>query len=289
MALVSRARVTAGDGGSRTSGLALMLGSASSNQIGAALGALAFPAMGPFGVVAVRQIVSAVVLAGLARPGFRTLTRREWWPVVGLALTFGAMNLSLYSAVERVGLGLAVTLEFLGPLAVAVATSRRAVNLVCALAAGGGVVVLAHPGPSSDLAGIGLGLAAAAAWAAYILLNRTLGRRLDGLRGASAASVLSAALWGPAAVVWFLLHPPAPAAVGLAVACGVLASAVPYAADLLALKRVPAGLYGTFMSISPVLAALAGWAVLGQGLSLAEAAGIGVIVAGNVVVSARKG
>ncbi|MFF1253923.1 DMT family transporter [Pseudarthrobacter sp. NPDC058329] len=279
----------AGSPKGRALGVSLMLGSAASNQAGAAAGALAFPAIGPFGVVAVRQLVSAVVLSAVGRPSFRGLTRREWWPIVGLALTFSVMNLSLYSAVERIGLGLAVTLEFLGPLAVAVCASRRAVDIGCALAAGAGVVLLTNPGPASDLPGIGLGLIAAAAWAAYILLNRTVGRRLPGLRGTATASVLAAALWVPLAALWFVTHPPTPAALGLALVCGIFASAVPYAADIITLRRVPAAVFGTFMSINPVWAAAAGWVILGQSLDAGELAGIGVIVLSNVLVSRTSG
>ncbi|WP_225873810.1 EamA family transporter [Zafaria cholistanensis] len=268
-------------------GIATMFASSACAQTGAAAGALAFPSMGPLGVVAVRQLISAVVLSALARPNFRTMTRHEWWPVASLAFIFGAMNLSLYSAVERIGLGLAVTLEFLGPLAVAVCASRRFLDIACALAAATGVLVLTHPEPSSDFLGIGLALLAAVCWAAYILLNRTVGRRMPGLQGTSAANLLSACVWGPMAAVWFVLHPPGYAALGLALACGVLASAVPYAADLLALRRVSASLFGIFMSISPVWAAAAGWVMLGQTLNVQELAGIGIIVLSNVVVSVR--
>lgn len=275
----------AGSPRGRGVGIATMLASAASTQTGAAAGALAFPSMGPLGVVAVRQLVSAVALFALARPNFRRMTRRDWWPVVGLSLTFGVMNLSLYSAVERIGLGLAVTLEFLGPLAVAVCASRRVVDMLCALAAAVGVVLLTHPGPTSDILGIGLGLISAGAWAAYILLNRIVGRRLPGLGGTSAASLLSAFLWGPIAIAWFVTHPPSYAALGLALACGILASAVPYAADLITLRRVPAALFGTFMSVNPVCAAAAGWLMLGQALSIQELIGIGIIVLSNAVAS----
>lgn len=274
---------------SRALGTTLMLTSAASNQTGAAGGALAFPAIGPLGVVAVRQLVSAVVLSALARPSFRGLTRREWWPIAGLALTFSVMNLSLYSAVERVGLGMAVTLEFLGPLAVAVCASRRVLDVVCAFAAGGGVVLLTSPGPTSDLPGIGLGLLAAVAWAAYILLNRTVGQRLPGLRGTATASVLAAVVWAPLAAIWFINHPPGLPALGLALVCGILSSAVPYAADIITLRTVPAALFGTFMSINPVWGAAAGWVVLGQSLGVLQLAGIGVIVLSNVLVSWSSG
>jgi inner membrane transporter RhtA len=105
-------------------GIATMLLSGLSNQVGAGVGAHAFAAIGPAGVVAVRQIVAAAVLLPAARPPLRSMTWAQWWPALLLAAVFGVMNLSLYTAIDRIGLGLAVTLEFLGPLAVALAASR---------------------------------------------------------------------------------------------------------------------------------------------------------------------
>lgn len=271
----------------RRGGILLMLAGSASNQTGAALGALAFPAVGPVGVVAVRQFVTALVLAPLVRPRLRGLRKDQWWPVIGLVAVFSVMNLSLYTAIDRIGLGLAVTLEFLGPLTVAVAGSRRALDLGCAALAGVGVMVLTDPGPTTDVVGIALALLAAAAWGSYILLNRTLGRRLPGLQGTAVAGVVTAAAWLPVAVTWFAFHPPTAAGIGLALACGVLASTVPYVADLLALRRVPAPVFATFTSVNPVWAALAGWVVLRQALDPYEWAGIGLIVLSNVVVSAR--
>lgn len=265
----------------------MLLGSSASNQAGAAIGALAFPAIGPIGVVAVRQLITAAVLLPTVRPRFRGLSRSQWFPILGLALVFSVMNLALYAAVERIGLGLAVTLEFLGPLTVAIAGSRRALDIGCAILAGIGVVVLTSPGPTTDVPGILLALVAAAAWAAYILLNRSLGRRLPGLQGTTLASTVTAGLWLPVAIIWFLVHPPTLLALALAAACGLLSSIVPYIADLAALRRIPAPMFGTLSSIGPVWAALAGWAILHQALALNEWAGIGLIILSNLVVSAR--
>jgi inner membrane transporter RhtA len=271
----------------RGAGIALMLASSASNQTGAALGALAFPTIGPVGVVAVRQFVTALVLTPIVRPRLRGLRQDQWWPVFGLVVVFSVMNLSLYAAIERIGLGLAVTLEFLGPLTVAIASSRRALNIACAALAGIGVVVLTNPGPTADLIGISLALLAALAWGSYILLNRTLGQRLPGLQGTAVASLVTAAAWTPIAVTWFAFHAPTAAAIALAVACGLMSSIVPYVADLLALRRVPAQMFGTFTSINPVWAGLAGWLVLHQALDLNEWIGIGLIVISNVAISAR--
>ncbi len=171
----------------RMTGSALMTGSAASNQIGAATAALAFPVLGPAGVVAVRQWVAGAVLLSTVRPRFASFTREQWRPVLALALIFATMNLSLYLAIDRIGLGLAVTLEFLGPLSVALLASRRVVDLGCALVAAAAAVVLARPQPSTDYAGIALALLAAACWAGYILVNRVVGARLPGSQGPAAA------------------------------------------------------------------------------------------------------
>jgi hypothetical protein len=193
------------------------------------------------------------------------------------------MNLSLYSAIGRLGLGLAVTLEFLGPLAVALAASRRRADLACALMAGAGVVALTRPRPATDYAGIGLGLLAAACWAGYILLNRQVGRRLPGAEGPAAAAGVSALSFVPVGIVVLVRHPPTAGALACAAAAGVLSSAVPFLLDLLALRRVPAGYFGIFMSVHPVLAALIGLVILRQPLSWQAWLSIAAIVAANAV------
>ncbi|MEE1744840.1 EamA family transporter [Streptomyces sp. JV184] len=273
----------------RGAGVALMLGSGLSNQTGASVAALAFPVLGPLGVVAVRQWVAAVVLGAVGRPRLRGFTAAQWRPVLGLALVFAAMNLSLYEAIERIGLGLAVTLEFLGPLAVALAGSRRLVDLVAAVVAAGAVVILTRPTPSTDYLGIGLALLAATCWACYILLNRTVGARLPGLEGSAAAAAVSGALYLPvgAWVLWH--HPPTVAALGCALAAGVLSSAVPFLTDLLALRRLPAHFFGVFMSVNPVFAALAGVVVLGQQLDALAWIAIALIVGANAAVTTLTG
>lgn len=264
-------------------GVLTMAGSGLSNQTGAAIGSLAFPVLGASGVVAVRQYVAAVVLLAVGRPKLRTFTKEQWVPVLLLALVFGAMNLSLYSAIDRIGLGLAVTLEFLGPLTIALSASHRRTDACCALVALAGVVTLMRPQPSTDYAGLGLGLLAAACWASYILLNRTVGRRVPGAQGSAAAAAVSALLFLPVGIVIAVQHPPTPGAAGYAIAAGVLSSAVPYLADLFTLRRVPAQTFGLFMSVNPVLAAVVGWILLGQNLGWTEWASIGAIVAANAL------
>ena len=242
----------------RSAGVAMMLGSGFSNQLGAALGALAFPVLGPAGVVAVRQWVAGVALLAIGRPRLRSFTGRQWRPVLALALVFATMS-------------------------VALAGSRRRVDLLCALVAGAAVVVLARPEPTTDYLGIALGLLAAVCWASYILLNRVIGQRLPGAEGSAAAAALSALLYVPIGILTLLHHPPTARALGYAAAAGILASAVPFVADVFALRRVPARFFGVFMSVNPVLAALVGLVVLGQSLQWVEWLAIAAIVTASTV------
>ncbi|WP_460070475.1 EamA family transporter [Streptomyces sp. YKOK-I1] len=265
----------------RPAGVLTMIGSGLSNQTGAAIGSLAFPVLGPVGVVAVRQYVAAAVLTAVGRPRLRSLTWWQWRPVLALAVVFGTMNLSLYTAIDRIGLGLAVTLEFLGPLTLALAGARRRIDAVCAAVAAAGAVTLMRPQPSGDHLGLGLGLLAACCWASYILLNRTVGHRIPGAQGSAAAALVSAVTFLPVGAAIALRHPPTLAAIGCAVAAGVLSSAVPYLADLYTLRRVPAQAFGLFMSVNPLLAALVGRTVLGQRLGVLEWTAIAAIVTAN--------
>jgi len=273
----------------RLAGIALMTGSAASNQFGAATAALAFPVLGPAGVVAVRQWVAGIILLVTVRPKFASFTRQQWGPVLALALIFAIMNLSLYTAVDRIGLGLAVTLEFLGPLSVALLASRRVIDLACALIAAAAVIVLARPQPSTDYAGILLALLAAACWAGYILVNRVVGAQLPGVQGPAAAASLSALLYIPVGIWALADHSVTGAALGRAAMAGILCSAVPMIADLQALRRVPARFFGVFMSVNPVFAALTGRIVLGQSLAPADWRAIAVIVTVNAVSASGGG
>lgn len=270
-------------------GMALMTGSAMSNQLGAASAALAFPVLGPAGVVAIRQWVAGAVLMTAVRPKVRAFTRDQWRPVLGLALIFATMNLSLYVAIDTIGLGLAVTLEFLGPLSVALLASRRMLDLGCAVIVGAAVVVLARPQPSTDYLGISLALLAAICWAGYILVNRVVGARVPGSQGPAAAAGLSALLYVPVGIWILLSHHVTGVAVGHAASAGILCSAVPMVADLLALRRVPARFFGVFMSVNPVFAALTGLIVLGQWLQLADWLAIAAIVSANAVSVSSAG
>jgi inner membrane transporter RhtA len=202
---------------------------------------------------------------------------------------FAAMNLAVYIAIDRIGLGLAMTLEFLGPLTVALvggltATTGkpRRVILACTVLAAAGVVLLARPQPTTDYLGIGLGLFAATCWASYILLNRTVGQRFTGVEGTAAAGAVSALVYVPIGAVALIAHPPTAAALAYGATAGVLASVVPFVADVLALRRVPTHFFGIFMSVNPVFAAAIGATVLAEALGALDWMAIALIVAANV-------
>ncbi|MFJ2618993.1 EamA family transporter [Glutamicibacter sp. NPDC087344] len=269
-------------------GASLVLASSLSNQTGAALGTKAFDGIGPVGVVAIRQIFTGLILMLVIRPNLRTISAGQWVQICALGTIFGVMNLSLYLAIDRIGLGLAVTLEFLGPLAVALCAARSAASRICALVAAAGVVLLCAPGPSSDVPGILLALLAAAAWASYILLNRSLGCSLPALTGTAAASLVSGVCWIPLAIFWFSHHELPLEPVLLAVGCALLASVFPYMSDMLALRRISANLFGVLASLNPVWAAGLGWLMLGELLEFGQLAGMLAVVTASVVTAALK-
>lgn len=269
-------------------GVLLALAASLSNQVGAATGSLAFPAIGPVGVVSIRQLVTAAVLVPIGRPPLRSMTWAQWWPVLSLGIVFGVMNTSVYITIDRLGLGLAITLEFLGPLAIAILASRRAIDVIGGLLAAVGVFVLVNPSPSTDVIGVAIGLLSAIAWACYVLLNRHIGRRMPGLQGAGASSLVSAIMWVPIAIFWFMAHPPPLWAIGFALICALLSSVVPFSVDLIALRRIPAGLFSTLQSMHPVWAAIVGLVMLQQVLTLQEWSGIALVVLSNVLVTSTR-
>jgi inner membrane transporter RhtA len=263
--------------------------STTSMPFGQALAAQAFDTLTPPGVVAIRQLVTALVLLPTTRPPLRRLTWAQWWPAMLLGCLFVAINLSLAPAIDRLGVALAITLELLGPLSVALLASRSRTDLACAIGAGAGVYLLVLPGGNSDFVGIAFGLAGATGWAGYILLNRLTGTRLPGVQGTAIASGVSTLLCLPI-LAWLLLNGLLTGRpLILAIAAGLLCSVVPYVTDLLALRRVPAGYFGLFMSINPVVAALAGLLLLDQTLAPHEIAGIVVVMLSNTLASIRLG
>jgi inner membrane transporter RhtA len=254
----------------------LVLVGIASVQVGAAFATKLFVHLGPAGAVLVRVFFAAVVLCAIWRPRPRDHSA----PDVRLAAAFGVclalMNLSFYEALDRIHLGIAVTLEFVGPLGVALVGSRSRLDVLWALLAAGGVALLGGTG-SPNLSGMIFALAAGGLWAAYILLNARVGRAFRGAEGlaiAMAIGTLPLIPFGIADAGANLLHPDL-LAVGFAVA--MLSSVVPYSLELEALRRIRPQLFGVLMSMEPAMGALAGLVVLGQKLSAVEVLAIALV------------
>lgn len=257
----------------------MVLGSITSVQCGAALASSLFDEVGPWGAVLLRTVFAAALLLAVALRGLPALRGGPVGDLWLLALAFAGMNLAFYAAIDRMPLGLVVTIEFVGPLAVAVIGSHRRLDLVWVLLACAGIVLLSGGvGDGVDTLGAGLALLAAVFWGAYILQSARVGGRYPGLGGLAVAMALSIILVAPFGVAeggGALLHP-AVLAVGLAV--GLLASAIPYALELEALRRLPSSVFGVLLSLEPAVAALVGFLALSQDLAPTELVAIGLVV-----------
>jgi len=261
---------------------ALVLGAVVSVQVGAAVAKSLFDDAGPAGTVLLRVGFAALVLWLLWRPRPAAHGRADLRLAATFGVTLAGMNLAFYEALDRIPLGVAVTLEFVGPLGVAVAASGRALDLLWVVLAAAGILALADIGGGSvDATGVALALLAGCFWAAYILVNERVGRAFAGGGGLALAMAVAAALLAPVGVAdgGGALLDPRVLAIGAAVA--MLSSAIPYSLELEALRRIPSGVFGVLMSLEPAVAALAGLAILGEVLGLREWAGIALVVAAS--------
>lgn len=266
----------------------LVLAGIVSVQVGAAIASGLIRQVGPVVIVGVRLAAAALLLLLIARPGIRGRSRRDWLVVLALGLSLGAMNLCFYGALGRLPLGVVTTIEFLGPLGLAAALSRKPAHLVATLLAFVGVVgvsgVLQGGSASIDVVGLLLAAGAGVGWACYILAARAVGARWRQVDGLALAMVIAAVLvapaaaasWDTAAVTWLVV------VAGAVVA--VLSSVVPYSLEVIALRRLDTRVFGVLLSLEPALAALAGFALLGQLLSPMEIAGIGLVVVASALV-----
>jgi inner membrane transporter RhtA len=271
----------------------LVLGGAVAVQSGAAVAALLFPPAGVAGVVTLRLFIAAVALIAVCRPRLRGYTRTDWLTITAFGVALAGMNALIYQAIERIPLGVAVTIEVLGPLALSVIAGRRASSWLWAALALGGVILLGRGGVDGlDPVGIGYALAAAVMWAAYILLSARTGSRFPKADGLALAMTVAAVLtlpWGIAASGAALLDP---VTIGLGAAVAVLSSVLPYTLELLALRRLPTSTFAVLMSLGPALAALAGYVVLGQALTPLQLLAVGLVItasAGAVHTSKNHG
>jgi inner membrane transporter RhtA len=260
-------------------GVALVVAAVTSLQFGAGFAVTLFDELGPGGAVFLRQAFAAVVLLALWRPRFR----RNLPLAAAFGIALGLMNLCIYEAMDRIPLGVAVTIEFWGPLAVAVALSRRPLDLLWVVLAGSGILLLADPGGGSlDAAGVAFALAAGGLWALYILLSARVGAVFPGGSGLAIAMVFAALVTLPVGVSGELLRPELLAA-GAAVA--LASSVIPYSLELEALRRLPANVFGVLMSLEPAVAALAGLVILGQALGAVEWVAIALVVVASAGAS----
>ncbi|MET7742887.1 EamA family transporter [Streptomyces sp. NPDC005385] len=261
----------------------LVLAGGISVQFGGALAVSLMPRVGALGVVTLRLLVAAIVLIAICRPTVRGHSRADWNTVIVFGLTMAAMNGLFYQAVARIPLGPAVTLEVLGPLALSVITSRRAVNLLWAGLALGGVFLLGGGGFTSlDPAGIAFALGAGAMWAAYIVFSARTGRRFPQADGLALAMVVAAVAFLPLGIAESGSRLLVPTTVALGAAVAVLSSVLPYTLELLALRRLPASTFAILMSLEPAVAATAGFLVLDQALSLIESLAIALVIAASM-------
>ncbi|MER5196864.1 EamA family transporter [Streptomyces sp. NPDC002755] len=267
----------------------LVLAGGISVQFGGALAVTLMPRAGALGVVALRLLVAAVVLLVVCRPRLRGHSRTDWGTVVVFGVTMAAMNGLFYQSVDRIPLGAAVTLEVLGPLALSVVVSRRALNLVWAGLALAGVFLLSGGGGDGggfggglDPAGVAFALGAGAMWAAYIVFSARTGRRFPQADGLALAMAVGALLFLPLGLAESGTKLADPVTLGLGAAVALLSSVLPYTLELLALRRMPASTFAILMSLEPAVAATAGFLILDQTLTTIQAAAIALVVAASM-------
>ena len=258
----------------------LALGSIVSVQCGSALATGLFDPIGPAGAVLLRAGFGAIALLVLMRGQLGSL---RGWPhrdVWLLGFSVAAVNLFFYAALDRLPLGITVTLEFVGPLGVAIFGSRRPRDLVWALLAGAGIVLLSGgtEGQGIDALGVALALTAGFFWGAYILQSARVGALEPGIRGATLAAVISTLLVAPLGIAQGGIELLAPSHLLVGAAVGVLSTAIPYAAEMEALRRLPQAVFGVLMSLEPAVAAAIGFLALSQDLAPQEVVAIALVV-----------
>jgi inner membrane transporter RhtA len=274
----------------RASAVGLVLGAVCSVQGGAAVAKSLFPTLGPPGVVFLRLLFGALALWAIARPQIRGRSRADLRLVAALGVVLVSMNLSFYEALDRAPLGVVVTVEFLGPLAVAVLGSRRLLDLLWVGLAGVGVALLANgSGHAVHPAGILLAVVAGFFWALYILLSVRVGRTWPGASGLAPAMVLGGLLALPWGLISAHHHLDDPQLMGAAVGVGLLSSALPWSMELEALRRLPSHVFSVVLSLEPAVAALVGFVFLHEHLRVRAWLAIGLVVLASAGAVRRRG
>lgn len=261
----------------------LVLAGGISVQFGSAVSVTLMPRAGALGVVSLRLSVAAVILMLVCRPRLRGHSRADWGTVVAFGVTMSAMNGLFYQALDRIPLGPAVTLEVLGPLALSVLASRRAMNFLWAGLALAGVFLLGGGNFSGlDPVGVAFALSAGAAWALYIVFSARTGRRFPQADGLALAMAVGAIVFLPLGAIESGTKLLDPKTLALGATVAVMSSVLPYTLELLALRRMPASTFAVMMSLEPAIAALAGFLVLSQTLSLPQTLAISLVIAASM-------
>ncbi|HTA33389.1 MAG TPA: EamA family transporter [Solirubrobacteraceae bacterium] len=264
----------------------LVVGAIASVQFGSALAATLFRQLSPGGTVFLRLASAAIILLVLWRPRLRGRTREQLLLAGGFGLVLAGMNLSFYEAIDRIPLGVAVAIEFVGPLAVAVAGSRRRLDLLWVALAAAGILALTHgTAHGVDAVGVALALIAGGLWGTYIVLNARLGRVFEGSTGLTLALCVGALAALPIGIADAGSQLLDPELLALGAAVGVLSSVIPYSCEVEALRRIAPPVFGVLMSLEPAVAALAGFFVLGQALGARALLGIVLVVIASVGAS----
>jgi inner membrane transporter RhtA len=265
------------------SAVGLIIGGLVAQEVGASIAVLVFPQVGPAGMVSLRLVFSALILLAVSRPKLRGISRRSWIVVVLFGVSLGGMNLLFYEALARIDLGPTVTIEVIGPLVLSVILARRALAWLWAGLAFTGVVLLSQGALDAvDPLGVLFALGAAAGWAAYILASRETGKSFEGLSGLAIAMAIGAVLTLPFGIsqAGATILKPDVLLLGLAVA--VLSSAIPYALELIALRRISAETFSVLIASSPAIATAAGFVILGQTIGWVQAVGIALVIAASI-------
>jgi inner membrane transporter RhtA len=257
-------------------------------QFGAAIATKLFDSVGPGGAVLLRLASAALLLLALWRPRLTGRGRRELLLACAFGLVLAAMNLSFYEALHRIPLGIVVAIEFVGPLGVAVAGSRRAADGLWIVLAAAGIIALTRGRTQAlDTAGLLFALAAGCLWGTYILLNARVGRAFEGSTGLTLAMLVAALATLPVGIAAGGGHLLEARSLALGAAVGILSSAIPYTFELEALRRIAPPLFGVLMSLEPAMGALAGFLLLGQTLGARALVGIGLVIVASIGASYR--
>ncbi|HEY4615836.1 MAG TPA: EamA family transporter [Citricoccus sp.] len=275
-------------------GVVLVVGACVSLQFGAAVAVQLFPVLGPWAVTTLRLGLAAVILLAVSRPRVRGWSRAQWAAVVLFGLSMGAMNGSFYASIERIPLGVAVSVEFLGPLVLAAVLARRWVDGLWVGVALVGMALLAVDSATGtealDPVGVVLALVAGAFWMGYILTSRRVGALVPGGGGLAVALVVATAVVLPAGAPGAAAAVTVPALLGLGLCVALLSSVVPYSLELNALRRLPPAVFSILLSLEPAFAALFGWLLLGQESSLLRTLALVLVIAASagVTLTARR-